>query len=347
VTNFNYERDRAWADSFTPKIRTLVKEYLLKDIIDIRIATDDEDMKYATDYQIKVDGTSIGCRIRRESSCLSKFKDITFRKSRPRGETEIEKMKRTREPRWYLYGWIYVDAIHFWVLMDMNKFRELNLFDSPDNHDIRNPDGSSTFDGWYINRLDRLGCIQSKSESVFDFLNKCKQPEIQITHQLIERKETALSAWGLTKSPFRHGKGERGSVLVDFRITIATITTPFINLAFVRYYQMQASTDFTPTTELLGGSPKMMYTYFLLNQCAKYLDAMKNPDKIDLESTTASLLAFCPDITRREKLFKDYKERVKDTKNFSKETASILTIGDFQAYLSEVLEFTEKSTGGF
>lgn len=110
---------------------------------------------------------------------------------------------------------------------------------------------------------------------------------------------------------------------------------------------MQSSPDLTPSTDLLGGSPKMLFTFFLLQRAGKYLDAMMNPEKIDIETATASLLAFCPDITTREKLFKEYKERVKDTKNFSKETASILAISDFQAYLSEVLEFTEKSTGGF
>lgn len=110
---------------------------------------------------------------------------------------------------------------------------------------------------------------------------------------------------------------------------------------------MQGSTDFTPTTDLLGGSPKMMYTYFLLNQCTKYLDAMKTPDKIDVEAATASLLAFCPDTKRRDKLLDDFKERCNDPKlKKSIVTASILTIGDFNAYLSEVLEFTEKSTGG-
>jgi hypothetical protein len=109
---------------------------------------------------------------------------------------------------------------------------------------------------------------------------------------------------------------------------------------------MQASTDFTPTTELLGGSPKMMYTYFLLNQCAKYLDAMKQPKDINVDTTTTSLLAFCPDIKRRDELFDAYISRKKDG-NIGTVTASILTIGDFQAYLSEVLEFTEKSAGAF
>jgi hypothetical protein len=108
---------------------------------------------------------------------------------------------------------------------------------------------------------------------------------------------------------------------------------------------MQASSDFTPTTELLSGSPKMMYTYFLLNQCAKYLDAMKQPKDVNVDTTTTSLLAFCPDVARRDALFDKYESRKKQME--SDVTASILTIGDFQAYLSEVLEFTEKSSGGF
>ena len=109
---------------------------------------------------------------------------------------------------------------------------------------------------------------------------------------------------------------------------------------------MQGTTDFTPTTELLGGSPKMMYTYFLLQRAGKYLDAMMNPDEIDIEAATASLLAFCPDVKKRDEMFDSYVRRKNDT-TVGKKTASILTIADFQAYLSEVLEFTEKSAGGF
>jgi len=110
---------------------------------------------------------------------------------------------------------------------------------------------------------------------------------------------------------------------------------------------MQSSAEFTPTTELLSGSPKMMYTYFLLNQCAKYLDAMRQPKDINIDTSTNSLLAFCPDIAKRDKLWQSYIDRKDDPRIGNSVTASILTIGDFQAYLSEVLEFTEKSAGAF
>lgn len=198
VTNSDYGRDRKWADAHTPKIRQITKEYLLKDIIDIRIATDEEDKKYATDYQIIIDGTSIGCRIRKDSSFLFRYKDITFRKSRPYGETEIEKMQRTGLPRWYLYGWDHEGEIFYWILVDMNKFRECGLFAYPDCSDVRNYDKSSTFNGWYINRLDKLKCIKNKSETMAKFLNNYHQPEIKIIPQAIKRKEITLSAFGIT-----------------------------------------------------------------------------------------------------------------------------------------------------
>ncbi len=105
------------------------------------------------------------------------------------------------------------------------------------------------------------------------------------------------------------------------------------------------SKDFTPTTDLLAGSPKMMYTYFLLSECAKYLDAMKQPRDINVDTTTNSLLAFCPNTKLRDKFWQDYIDRKKAQD--SAVTASILTIGDFQAYLSEILEFTEKAHGAF
>jgi len=88
----------------------------------------------------------------------------------------------------------------------------------------------------------------------------------------------------------------------------------------------------------------MMYTFFLLNQCSKYLDAMKNPKEINVDTATTSLLAFCPDVPTRDRLFDAYETRKKE---LNPVTASILVIGDFQAYLSEVLEFTEKSAGAF
>ena len=109
---------------------------------------------------------------------------------------------------------------------------------------------------------------------------------------------------------------------------------------------MQSSSDFTPTTDLLSGSPKNMYLFFLLQRAGKYLDAMMNPEGINVGTATASLLVFCPNEKKRDEFLDKFHNLSKDPK-VGVNTASILVIGDFQAYISDVMEFTSKSTGGF
>lgn len=109
---------------------------------------------------------------------------------------------------------------------------------------------------------------------------------------------------------------------------------------------MQATSDFTPTTDLINGSPKNMVTFFLLSRCTEFSHAMQKPDDIDISAVTADLLSYCPETKARDKMWDAFVERAKDPK-IGKVTAAILTKGDFWAYICEVLEFTEKSTGGF
>ena len=109
---------------------------------------------------------------------------------------------------------------------------------------------------------------------------------------------------------------------------------------------MQQSTDFTPTTDLINGSPKNMVTFFLLSRCTEFSRAMQKPDDIDVDAMTADLLSYCPEVSRRNTLWDKYMERKKDPK-MKNLTAAILTKGDFWAYICEVLEFTEKSSGAF
>jgi hypothetical protein len=115
---------------------------------------------------------------------------------------------------------------------------------------------------------------------------------------------------------------------------------------------MQSTSDFTPTTDLINGSPKNMVTYFLLNRCNEFSRDIKQHDNVDVSAMTADLLSYCPEITRREKMWQDFTDRKADTaveSNSKKRelNAAILTKGDFWAYICEVLEFTERSTGGF
>ena len=103
--------------------------------------------------------------------------------------------------------------------------------------------------------------------------------------------------------------------------------------------------DFTPTTGMAGGSPKTLYVFFLLNLCSRYFEVMRAGETYDIDAATASLVAFCPDREKREELWKTY--MIEKQKTNSSVTASVLVVGDLISYLSEIMEFTEKSTAGF
>jgi hypothetical protein len=110
-----------------------------------------------------------------------------------------------------------------------------------------------------------------------------------------------------------------------------------------------STSDFTPTTELLTGSPKNMATYFIMVEFQEFSRniRVKSPN-IDIDAMTADLLSYCPDTKKRDELLDRYVKRKDDPKiDKSQITAAILTKGDMWAYICEVLEFTEKSAGAF
>jgi hypothetical protein len=103
-----------------------------------------------------------------------------------------------------------------------------------------------------------------------------------------------------------------------------------------------------------GASPKGIYLIFLLNNATNYFLTMRtSQDAGTIEQATAALIAFCPDKDIREKLWNRYTSIVTGQETGAPiggstvVTASVLVIGDFISYLSDTLEFTEKSTGGF
>jgi hypothetical protein len=103
-----------------------------------------------------------------------------------------------------------------------------------------------------------------------------------------------------------------------------------------------------------GASPKGIYLIFLLNNATNYFLTMRTSrDDGTIEQATAALLAFCPDASVRENLWKRYtrivtgEEQVGGVGGSNVVTASVMVVGDLVSYLSDTLEFTEKSTGGF
>ena len=103
-----------------------------------------------------------------------------------------------------------------------------------------------------------------------------------------------------------------------------------------------------------GASPKGIYLIFLLNNATNYFLTMRTSRESEtIEQATAALIAFCPDKKKREELWDRYTKIVTGEEQGAPiggstvVTASVLVIGDFISYLSDTLEFTEKSTGGF
>ena len=129
-----WQRDKAWADAFLFDIEEVVRG-LAGHIIEIRLGTDDEDRKEATDYVVHVASGTIACRIRRNCS----FRDLTIRASRPSGvQTELAKI-REGWGRWYLYMWTERDEVVDWIFVDLDKLRASGLLGSAARQ--RNPDG--------------------------------------------------------------------------------------------------------------------------------------------------------------------------------------------------------------
>lgn len=91
-----------------------------------------------------------------------------------------------------------------------------------------------------------------------------------------------------------------------------------------------------------------MYSAFLLVEAHEYMRLMReSPDIIkNIDAATAAYLAHFPDREIKRKLF-DLYDAEKKKPNTNKITASINTISEMMSYLSDVMEWTQKSYQGF
>lgn len=89
------------------------------------------------------------------------------------------------------------------------------------------------------------------------------------------------------------------------------------------------------------GTPKDKYVDFFFNQFGCYTNILRSEtNEKELDRATAALIAICPDIKIREQLFKKYTDKKKES---GVVTASAGLAGNFMSYISDTLEFTEKS----
>jgi hypothetical protein len=112
-----------------------------------------------------------------------------------------------------------------------------------------------------------------------------------------------------------------------------------------------------------GASPKGVYLLHLLNLEREFFHVMCSPqvcshcgnsNNSNIEAAIATLIAFTPDELKQKQLWALYTKLIRGELEGQEQiggntitTASVLTMGQLTIYLSDVLEFTEKSTGGF
>ena len=105
--------------------------------------------------------------------------------------------------------------------------------------------------------------------------------------------------------------------------------------------------DMAPiSSALLNGSPKAMYTFFLLSLAKNYFETIITKDATSTENATAALIAFCPNREKRNELLQMY-IKSRDQYDGNIISASTIVVGELMSYLSEMLEFEEQSVGGF
>ena len=102
---------------------------------------------------------------------------------------------------------------------------------------------------------------------------------------------------------------------------------------------------------MMGSSPKILYTAFLLGLIREYFGLVMEKDigEGQIERGFTLLVSFCPDKNTREQILGYYADltQVEGDKRISKANAAIMSAGLLIDYLSEALDLTESSEGAF
>lgn len=155
MNNSEFDANWNWQSSFIEDVKTILKSQAMH-IIDIQVATPEEDMKQATDLKIKITAGDVAVRIRRNIP----WRELTIRAKNGNSKTEIHKM-REGYGDWYLYLWTEGDKISEWILVDINKMRKEGLLQEQRPIQM-NKDGYTGFVKYTIDELESSGCIVAK-----------------------------------------------------------------------------------------------------------------------------------------------------------------------------------------
>lgn len=149
--NWNFQKN------YYSQVKRIIEDNALV-FIKIDVADEESDLKRATDFVVRITGGDVAVRLRRSDV---RYRDLTIRSFNKGYRTELDKI-RDGFGKFYLYGWTNLNnIINEWVLIDLDKMRELKLFDG--KQEIINTDGITRFIAIPIYEIDKTGCIVARN----------------------------------------------------------------------------------------------------------------------------------------------------------------------------------------
>jgi len=149
-TEFNKNWD--WQLQYIEQVKEIIRSQAMH-IVNIEIASTENDLEHATDLEVHVTGGNIAVRIRRDIP----WRDLTIRAKNGNARTEIHKL-RDGYADWYLYAWTTKNNISDWLLIDLNAMRSKGCFDK--NRPITmNKDGYTGFVKYSLQELKSYNAI--------------------------------------------------------------------------------------------------------------------------------------------------------------------------------------------
>lgn len=152
MNNAEFNKNWDWQLQHIEQIKEILRNQAMH-IVNIEVASPENDMKHATDLEVHVTGGNIAVRIRRDIP----WRDLTIRAKNGNAQTEIHKL-REGYADWYLYAWTVKNQVSDWLLADLNVMRTKGCFDE-NRPVIMNRDGYTGFVKYSLQELKNYSAV--------------------------------------------------------------------------------------------------------------------------------------------------------------------------------------------
>lgn len=167
----NFKSNFAWQAGLLDNVRAILKQNAMH-FVSFEIASDEQDMKQATDMVLRTTSrATISVRCRRSQY---EYRDLTIRtKSRWGYKTEIDKL-REGWGDWYLYAWDTGAGLTDWMLIDLHALRASALL-LPGKYQVRPNNDGTAFIAIPLLDLVRAGAICAYSDTLSALISAAKR----------------------------------------------------------------------------------------------------------------------------------------------------------------------------